>query len=287
MAPSAAGGSLNTVMVHSTVHERYVPAAARDADLGVLAHDAHVRQARELEPAGEGATVERGDDRLEDVRLPRVAHVTGPARHEAAHLGGRSVRRWPERTDRGQIRAGAERFVARAGQNRDEELIVVAESQPGVVQELRGLAVDAIALLGAVDPDGEDVPFRLCDDLRHGCAMLMAVMSSCQRALIALLVIVACNKEAPAQSSGRIAIRADDKGFTPSSVTVKKGAPATLVFTRTTNDTCATSVVFPELKIKKDLPLNQPVDVEVPTGDARTLSFACGMNMFKSSVVVQ
>ena len=115
----------------------------------------------------------------------------------------------------------------------------------------------------------------------------MAAMSSCQRALVALLMIVACNKEAPAQSSGRIAIRADDKGFTPSSVTLKKGAPATLVFTRTSNDTCATSVVFPELKIKKDLPLNQPVDVEVPTGDARTLAFTCGMGMFKSSVVVQ
>jgi plastocyanin domain-containing protein len=117
--------------------------------------------------------------------------------------------------------------------------------------------------------------------------MLLAVMSSCQRALVALLVIVACNKEAPAQSSGRIAIRADDKGFTPSSVTVKKGAPATLVFTRTSNDTCATSVVFPELKIKKDLPLNQPVDVDVPTTDARTLAFTCGMGMFKSAVVVQ
>jgi plastocyanin domain-containing protein len=121
--------------------------------------------------------------------------------------------------------------------------------------------------------------------------MLMALMRSCQRAVVALLVIPivmwACNKEAPAQSSGRIAIRADDKGFTPSSVTVKKGAPATLVFTRTSDDTCAKDVVFPELKIKKALPLNQPVDVDVPTADARTLSFTCGMGMFKAAVVVQ
>ena len=85
----------------------------------------------------------------------------------------------------------------------------------------------------------------------------------------------------------RVAIRADDKGFTPSSVALKKGAPATLVFTRTTDDTCAKEVVFPEISLKKSLPLNVATDVDVPTADARTLAFTCGMGMFKSSVVIQ
>ena len=85
----------------------------------------------------------------------------------------------------------------------------------------------------------------------------------------------------------RIAIRADDKGFTPSSVLLKKGAPATLVFTRTSDDTCAKEVVFPEINLKKSLPLNAPVDVDVPTDGARTLAFTCGMGMFKSSVLIQ
>src|SRR5437016_751440 len=114
-------------------------------------------------------------------------------------------------------------------------------------------------------------------------------MTSCRKAAIVLAVVLAsfaaCHKEAA--SHGRIPIRADDKGFTPSAVTVKKDEKATLVFTRTSDDTCAKDVVFPELKIKKPLPLNEPVEVDVPTGAARTLAFTCGMGMFQSSVVVQ
>jgi plastocyanin domain-containing protein len=81
-------------------------------------------------------------------------------------------------------------------------------------------------------------------------------------------------------------IQADEKGFTPSSFELKKGAPATLIFRRTSDATCATQVVFPELKLTKDLPLNVPVPIEVPTGDARTLVFQCGMGMFKGKAVI-
>ena len=86
--------------------------------------------------------------------------------------------------------------------------------------------------------------------------------------------------------SQQTAITVDDKGFTPSSVSVKKGDHAQLVFTRTTDSTCATEVVFPEINLKKALPLKQPVTVDVPTDAARTLTFQCGMGMFKSSVVI-
>ncbi len=82
-------------------------------------------------------------------------------------------------------------------------------------------------------------------------------------------------------------IDANEKGFTPSSVEVKKGAKkVTLVFTRTSDSTCATQVVFPDMKLTKDLPLNKPVSIDVPTGDPRTLTFQCGMGMFKGKVVV-
>jgi Cupredoxin-like domain len=85
----------------------------------------------------------------------------------------------------------------------------------------------------------------------------------------------------------RVDIDVGEHGFTPTEVDVKKGEATTLVFTRTSNSTCAFEVVFPDLNVTKDLPLNRPVAVVVPTDESRTLAFQCGMGMYKSKVVVQ
>jgi plastocyanin domain-containing protein len=86
--------------------------------------------------------------------------------------------------------------------------------------------------------------------------------------------------------SGAVEVKVDESGFKPSSVTFKKGLPASLVFLRTTDDTCATEVVFPELNLKKDLPKGKPITIDVPTDKEQKLTFQCGMGMYKSAVVV-
>jgi hypothetical protein len=133
--------------------------------------------------------------------------------------------------------------------------------------------------------------------LRYRGSSMKPLESTLLAACLAVLAFVAqgCkgNTSASASTSGgavptsmSVNVEANEKGFTPSAFELQKGAPATLIFRRTTDKTCATEVVFPELKITKDLPLMVPVPIEVPTGDARTLVFQCGMGMFKGKAVI-
>ena len=114
-------------------------------------------------------------------------------------------------------------------------------------------------------------------------------MRAAATALLLVVPLLGCHKDPDPVAAGKttVAVTADDKGFTPSSVQLKQGEPTVLAFTRKSDDTCATKVVFPELNLTKDLPLNTTVLVDVPTEKARTLSFQCGMGMFKGSVVVK
>ena len=98
----------------------------------------------------------------------------------------------------------------------------------------------------------------------------------------------AAEKRTPPPSCATCVV-ADERGFTPSRIDLKAGAKGEtreVTFTRTSDDTCARDVVFPELGIKQPLPLNQPVVLKLPADTARTLNFQCGMGMYKSSVVV-
>lgn len=114
-----------------------------------------------------------------------------------------------------------------------------------------------------------------------------------RRVLFAILLVglaSACKHggdESPPVGKTIVAVTADENGFSPSSVEVHQGDAVALGFTRTSDDTCAKEVVFPEMDVKKDLPLNKTVYVVVPTEQARTFSFTCGMQMYKSSVVVK
>lgn len=117
--------------------------------------------------------------------------------------------------------------------------------------------------------------------------------------LAAVLLLAACTSSTPATSPGEpaapsaarpgpdgaVQIRATAEGFEPSRIEVKADQPVKLVFTRTVERTCMTGVVFPDLGIEKDLPLNQPVTVELTPKAGGTVHFQCPMGMGKSTVV--
>lgn len=118
-----------------------------------------------------------------------------------------------------------------------------------------------------------------------GKALVLTAMSA------GIVVSAGCKGRSVATGStsavGVVPVIVDDNGFNPSSVTFKKGAPASLVFTRTSEETCATEVVLPELNVKKDLPKGKPVTIDIPTDKEQTLTFQCGMGMYKSAVVIR
>ena len=115
-----------------------------------------------------------------------------------------------------------------------------------------------------------------------------------QSVLVAAALSQGCAKSpsapgapAAATTAGhRIAITVGEQGYQPSSVNVPAAQPVTLVFTRTSDQGCGTQVVFPSLNLRRDLPLNQPVEVTF-TPAVGTLAFTCGMNMLRGAVVAQ
>jgi len=85
----------------------------------------------------------------------------------------------------------------------------------------------------------------------------------------------------------KLEVAITDKGFEPDKLEVKKGQPVELVFTRKTDQTCATEAMFAETGRKYDLPLNQPVRVDLTGVSPGTIHYACGMGMEHGTVTIQ
>lgn len=84
-----------------------------------------------------------------------------------------------------------------------------------------------------------------------------------------------------------IAIKVDGNGYHPDSVRAPAGQSTHLIFTRTSDEGCGQQLVFPTLGIRKDLPLNQAVTVNITMPPAGALEFTCGMNMYRGAVVAK
>ncbi len=81
-------------------------------------------------------------------------------------------------------------------------------------------------------------------------------------------------------------VQVTEDGFTPAVVSVPRGKPATLVITRVTDKTCATSAVFQAPDGRKfPLPLGQAVRIELGAERPDTLRYACSMDMYRGAVV--
>ena len=81
--------------------------------------------------------------------------------------------------------------------------------------------------------------------------------------------------------AGAIHISVTAAGYEPARVEVPKDTPVKLWFTRTGEPNCGSQVVIPSLNLKRDLPLDGSVLVELPAQPSGEIRFTCGMNMLR------
>ena len=110
------------------------------------------------------------------------------------------------------------------------------------------------------------------------------------RILIAVVILVtgaATNAGAAKPRLQTATVKITERGFEPYILKFRRGVRTRITFVRTTDSTCATEVVFPELGIKRDLPLNRPVTITFTPRKKGELGFTCGMNMMRGKLLVQ
>ena len=94
--------------------------------------------------------------------------------------------------------------------------------------------------------------------------------------------------EAPSTNSGQASVDILVKGgYNPSIIQVKEDKNTTLNFLRTDENSCLEEVILPEFKIKRFLPLNKTVSVEIKPNKIGTFDFSCGMGMFHGKLIVK
>lgn len=76
-------------------------------------------------------------------------------------------------------------------------------------------------------------------------------------------------------------------GYSPEVVTLKKGVPATINFTRKDASSCLDRVVFSDFGINRELPQNEQQTVEIDTSKSGEFNWACGMDMFHGKVIIK
>lgn len=78
-----------------------------------------------------------------------------------------------------------------------------------------------------------------------------------------------------------------DGGYKPEVITIPQNRTTTVNFLRKDRNSCLEEVVLSDFKIKKFLPVNKKVSVQITPKEKGEFPFSCGMNMFHGKVIVK
>jgi plastocyanin domain-containing protein len=113
--------------------------------------------------------------------------------------------------------------------------------------------------------------------------------------ILGLLVIVfivwwfwlAKPRAGAAIENGVVEVIVENGVYTPSVIQVSRGQPLTLRFLRRDPSPCAEKVIFSNLNINADLPINEPKDIQLNVDTPDSYEFTCQMGMYRGKLLVQ
>ena len=111
--------------------------------------------------------------------------------------------------------------------------------------------------------------------------------------VVALVAFAGCkmsessSTSASTDGTATIKVSVDAAGYHPSEAKAKAGKAVRLEFTRTSDEGCGQELVVPSQNIKKALPLNEPVTIEVTMPTSGKLAFTCGMDMYRGAIIAE
>lgn len=76
-------------------------------------------------------------------------------------------------------------------------------------------------------------------------------------------------------------------GYSPEVISISRGKTTKLNFIRKDHTDCLEEVVLSDFKVRKRLPLNQKVTIEITPQKSGEYGYACGMNMYHGKIVVR
>lgn len=77
-----------------------------------------------------------------------------------------------------------------------------------------------------------------------------------------------------------------DGGYQPGIISIPRGRTTKINFLRKDPSSCLEEVVLPDFKIKKYLPMNKRITIEINPKKAGEFIFSCGMNMNHGKIMV-
>lgn len=78
-----------------------------------------------------------------------------------------------------------------------------------------------------------------------------------------------------------------DGGYSPEVIVISQGKTTKLNFTRKDPSSCLEEVILSDFKVRKHLPVNQTVTIEITPTKAGEFTYSCGMNMYHGKIIVK